>query len=253
MFSSDSCSRTLKEVGSKHKAPYHRRNASLKLIKDCAATIPEIPLEEKIQRLCIMSARVPENTLVTHPTSRESAAFDVLNMRKLFHITEVLIEEASNATEEEERATMTDSFLPIYSTIVALAEIKLGLTNSATKQIPLNPSFALDMGVIGPLYEVSRHCRDPTLRRKIVHLLRISNRQEGLLNSATYAKIVQTIIDIEESGLEDVKVSGDIPLTSRISRHCLSFDMKRLRHTLSFRWVVEDDEERGLSSREILI
>ncbi|KAI4851587.1 hypothetical protein E4T44_02039 [Aureobasidium sp. EXF-8845] len=241
MFGSDPCDHTSKEVISKYKAPQDWHNSCRDLLKNCTTMFDQVPLEEKIQRLCIILA-APKATHYHQPLSRETAAYNVLYMRKLLQITDLLIEEASHV-HEEQRATIYDSFLPIYSNIVSLAESNLGLTNPAAQERPLTPSFALDMGVIGPLYEVSRHCRDPTLRRKIVHLLHISNRQEGLLISRTYAKIVQTIINVEESGLEEVKVSGDIPLSSRISHHCLSFDMKRLRHTLSFKQVVRDEEK----------
>jgi hypothetical protein len=241
MFGSHSCDHASKEVVSKYKAPDDWHNTCRDLLKDGTTLAGKSTLEERIRRLCIISS-APNLTNHTHPLSRETAAYNVIHMRKLLQITDILIGEACHLGEEE-KAAIYDSFLPIYSAIVSLAETNLGLSNSPAVQTPLTPSFALDMGMIGPLYEVSRHCRDPTLRRKIIQLLRASNRQEGLLNSATYAKIVETIITIEESGLQDIKTSRDIPLTSRISHHCLSFDMKRLRHTLSFKRVVGDEEE----------
>lgn len=192
---------------------------------------------------------VPKATQAAAPISRDSAAYNVIHMRRLLETTDILTEEAANLSEDRKAATI-DSFLPLFRAIVSLAEMNLGIPDSDTQATsPLAPSFSLDMGIIGPLYEVSRHCRDPTLRRKIVRLLRMSNRQEGLLNSITYAKIVETIIDIEESGLRDVKESRDIPLRSRISQHCLSFDVERLRHTISYKPLV--GEARGLFHREI--
>jgi hypothetical protein len=250
MFGPESCNHATKEVVSKYKAPDDWHNSCRDLLKDCAATFSELPLEERIQRICIMSgASKPTNH--THPISRETAAYNVMHIRRLLQIADILIEEASNQTEEE-KAAIYDSFLPLHHLIISLAETNLGFSNSDThKTHPLAPSFALDMGVIGPLYEVSRHCRDPFLRRKIVYVLRMSNKQEGLLNSRIYARIVETIIDIEESGLENVKTSGDIPLRSRISQHCLSFDVKRLRYTLSYKPLVR--KEGGFRHREILL
>jgi hypothetical protein len=240
MFGSHSCEHASKEVVAKYKAPDDWHSTCRDLLKDCTTPAGKSTLEEKIRRLCIISS-APNLTNHTYPLSRETAAYNVIHMRKLLQITDILIGEAYHLGEEE-KATIYDFFLPIYSAIVSLAETNLGLSNSPAEKPPLTPSFALDMGMIGPLYEVSRHCRDPTLRRKIVQLLRASNRQEGLLNSAIYANIVQTIMAIEESGLRDIKTSRDIPLISRISHHCLSFDMKRLRHTLSFKRVVGDEE-----------
>jgi hypothetical protein len=250
MFGSDPCGHATKEVVSKYKAPDDWHNSCRELLKDCAAMFSELPMEERIQRICIMT-EAPKATQPTHPISRETAAYNVLHIRRLLQIADIFIEEASNQTEEE-KAAIYDSFLPLHQTIVSLAEKNLGLSNSdAQNATPLAPSFALDMGIIGPLYEVSRHCRDPTLRRRIIFLLRMSNKQEGLLNSHIYARIVETIIDIEESGLENVKTSGDIPLGSRISQHCLSFDVKRLRHTLSYKPLVGDED--GFCHREILL
>lgn len=237
-----------KEVVSKYKAPDDWRASCLALLRDCAAIFGELPPEERIRRLCIMIG-APKATSNGHPVSRETAACNVIHMRQLLEITDILTEEAANLGEDERAATI-DSFLPLYRAIVSLAETNLGLSSSDALQTPpLAPTFSLDMGVIGPLYEVSRFCRDPALRRKIVHLLRMSNRQEGLLNSVTYAKIVETIIDIEESGSSDVKESKDIPLRSRISQHCLSFDVRRLRHTISYKPLV--GETKGFFHREI--
>ena len=237
MFGSNPSEHETKEGSSKYKALGDWRASCQALLKDCAAIFGELPLEERIQQLCIMLG-APKAT--NHPIPRETAAQNVLHMRRLLETTDILTEEAANLSEDK-KAAIIDSFLPLYRAIVSLAETNLGLSHSDTQQTSqLAPSFSLDMGVIGPLYEVSRHCRNPTLRRKIVHLLRMSNRQEGLLNSITYARIVETIIDIEETGLRDVKESRDIPLRSRISQHCLSFDVKRLKHTISYKPLVGD-------------
>lgn len=173
-----------------------------------------------------------------------------MHVRRLLETTSILAEEAQDLSEDK-RAVISDSFLPLHRAIVCLAEANLGLTNSDSRnQAPLAPSFALDMGVIGPLYEVARHCRDPILRRKIVDLLRKSNRQEGLLNSSTYAHIVETIIEIEEDGLTDVQSSKDIPLHARISQHSLSFDLQKSKHTISYKPLIGRVNE--LCHREVL-
>ncbi|KEQ70696.1 hypothetical protein M436DRAFT_52980 [Aureobasidium namibiae CBS 147.97] len=248
MFGSNPSEHETKEGSSKYKALGDWRASCQALLKDCAAIFGELTLEERIQRLCIMLG-VSKVAHTTQPIPRETAAHNVLHMRRLLETTDILTEEAANLSEDK-KAAITDSFLPLYRAIVSLAQTNLGLSDSDALQVsPLAPSFSLDMGVIGPLYEVSRHCRDPTLRRKIVHLLRMSNRQEGLLNSITYAKIVETIIDIEETGLRGVKESRDIPLQSRISQHCLSFDVRRLKHTISYKPLVGN--AKGFFHREI--
>ncbi|THY25985.1 hypothetical protein D6D01_04668 [Aureobasidium pullulans] len=184
------------------------------------------------------------------PSSRETAAYNAVHIRRLLETTSILAEEAQDLSEDK-RAVISDSFLPLHRAIVSLAEANLGLSNSDSRnQAPLAPSFALDMGVIGPLYEVARNCRDPILRRRIVDLLRKSNRQEGLLNSSTYAHIVEKIIEIEEDGLTDVQSSKDIPLHARISQHSLSFDLQRSKHTISYKPLIGRVNE--LCHREVL-
>ncbi|KAF7946719.1 hypothetical protein EAE96_009705 [Botrytis aclada] len=59
-------------------------------------------------------------------------------------------------------------------------------------------SFNLDMGVIIPLYNLVRHCKDPTIRRQVISLLRSFERQEGLWNSVLVAKALDRIVEIEE-------------------------------------------------------
>ncbi|KAI4721931.1 hypothetical protein E4T48_01816 [Aureobasidium sp. EXF-10727] len=245
IFGSSLSDHASKEVVAQYQAPDDWRDSCKDLLRDCAAIFGELPLEQRFERLCIMSG-VPQTTPDTPPVSREAAAYNVLHMRRLLETTNILAEQAIGMTEDEQ-AAVNDSFLPLYRAIVCLAKSNLGLSSPDAQ--PLAPSFALDMGVIGPLYEVARHCRDPSLRRDIVHTLRMSNRQEGLLNSSTYAKIVETIIDIEESGLTDVKSSQDIPLSSRISQHCLSFDLRHFKHTISYKPLV--GESNGFLHREI--
>ncbi|KAK6000279.1 hypothetical protein QM012_003911 [Aureobasidium pullulans] len=250
MFGSSPFDHASKEVVMKYHTPDDWRESCKDLLRDCTAIFGELPMQERIQRLCIMSG-VPKTTHNNLPISREDAAHNALHMRQLLEISNIFDEEISQ-TDEEERAAMNDSLLPLYRVTVSLAEANLGLSSLDTrKTTPLAPSFALDMGVIGPLYEVARRCRDPGLRRRIVHLLRMSNRQEGLLKSSTYAKIVETIIDIEEAGLTDVNSSSDIPLRSRISQHCLSFDLQRLKHTISYKPLIGDSKE--FCHRDILI
>lgn len=242
MFGSSPFDHASKEVVMKYQTPDDWRASCRDLLRDCTAIFGELSFEERIHRLCIMSG-VPKSAQNNSPISRESAAHNALHMRRLLEITNIFDDEAVNS-DDDEKAALNDSLLPLYRITVSLAEANLGLSSSELQETkPLAPSFALDMGVIGPLYEVARRCRDPGLRRRIVHLLRLSNRQEGLLKSSTYAKIVETIIDIEEAGLTDINSSSDIPLQSRISQHCLSFDLKRLKHTISYKPFIGDSKE----------
>ncbi|KAL2029264.1 hypothetical protein VTO58DRAFT_108456 [Aureobasidium pullulans] len=86
----------------------------------------------------------------------------------------------------------------------------------------LAPSFSLDFGIIGPLGILTTRCRDPSLRRKAIHLLRIYNRQEGMWHSSLTANVAERLVKIEEAGLVDVEHCTDIPLAARVSEAIFS-------------------------------
>lgn len=63
----------------------------------------------------------------------------------------------------------------------------------------LKPSFTLDMGIIGPVFNAATLCRDPVIRRKAVQVLRSAARQEGCFNSHVCAIVAEQAIAIEEA------------------------------------------------------
>lgn len=73
------------------------------------------------------------------------------------------------------------------------------MSPGGTTTKPLKPSFSLDNGVIGPLYDVATLCRDPILRRRAVDLLRSAPRREGVFDSQLYAIVAEKIIAVEEA------------------------------------------------------
>jgi hypothetical protein len=69
----------------------------------------------------------------------------------------------------------------------------------ATGRIPRDrPFFSLEAGVAEPLYVVASRCRDPTLRRRALHLLRSHPSREGIWESTLGAKIAEAGMIIEE-------------------------------------------------------
>ena len=66
--------------------------------------------------------------------------------------------------------------------------------------VPLSQatSFSFSPGVVSPLYVIMTRCRDPTIRREALLLLRTCKRREGLWDSALAATLGQKIINIEE-------------------------------------------------------
>ncbi|KAF7511055.1 hypothetical protein GJ744_005601 [Endocarpon pusillum] len=64
----------------------------------------------------------------------------------------------------------------------------------------IKPIFSLSIGIIPPLYLVASRCRDPAIRRQVIHLLSICNRREGIWDSQVTSQLASQILDIEEAG-----------------------------------------------------
>jgi hypothetical protein len=101
--------------------------------------------------------------------------------------------------------------------------------------------------VIAPVFAAISVCRDPVIRRRGIALLKCSNRQEGILNSFLVAKVAERVVELEESGLGDVRCCEDVPNWARISEVRPSFDPVERRATLRYcRWRSEDYVERQI-------
>lgn len=66
----------------------------------------------------------------------------------------------------------------------------------------IKASFALDLGIVPPLFVVATKCRDRKLRRDAISLLLVSPRREGMWDSILSGRVGQWIMDIEEQGLQ---------------------------------------------------
>lgn len=105
-----------------------------------------------------------------------------------------------------------DKYDSIFEDIVSQASFVLGMTGDAI-YIPslsstpsdkivegqLKPSFSVSMGIVPPLYDIATLCRDPSIRRRAMNLLRSASRQEGLLNSYVSAVAAERVIGLEEN------------------------------------------------------
>lgn len=123
--------------------------------------------------------------------------------------------------------TVWDEFRPLYEKIVDLAEEIIGPSAGI-------PRFTLDMGLIGPLYEVIARCRDPFIRRRALLLLKSAHMQEGVWNSTLTATVAERVVQIEEEGLGEVKCCADIPDWARISDVSPVFDPVARKAILSY-------------------
>ena len=63
----------------------------------------------------------------------------------------------------------------------------------------IRPSFSADLGIVPPLFVVATKCREPSVRRHAISLLRGSVRREGMWDSEMVAHIAQWIMMLEEN------------------------------------------------------
>ncbi|KAL4965817.1 Zn(II)2Cys6 transcription factor domain-containing protein [Aspergillus stella-maris] len=89
---------------------------------------------------------------------------------------------------------------------LSLSETQL---EELSRQGKFKPSFTLDMGIVGPVYNTATLCRDPYIRRRAVRVLRSASRQEGCFNSHVCAVIAEHAIAIEEAAAAAIRRYSD--------------------------------------------
>ena len=90
--------------------------------------------------------------------------------------------------------TAIDSYNPAFLELIECAE---HVVNSYKESGKLQP-VSFDMQVIGPLYYTTVKCRDPTLRRRALSLLKLAPRREGLWNAHHAFVTARRVIELEE-------------------------------------------------------
>lgn len=102
----------------------------------------------------------------------------------------------------------------------------------------IKASFALDLGIVAPLFVVATKCRDRKLRREAVRLLMSSPRREGMWDSILCGKVGQWMMEVEEEGMRQFEVWDPIGANEVVSADRrvmvkeISFDLQRREATL---------------------
>jgi hypothetical protein len=196
-------------------------------------------------------------------TAKERLGVAVLNIYRLAHILTLDIDRPNY-----EDQTIVDKHNLVFAKIVELAAFVVESSHDLESPLPAKksyrPSFSLDMGVVGPLFDVATRCRDPFIRRRAVAILRSASRQEGVLNSYLSALVAERVIQIEENAaggyhqlqqspqtdsdgdmimltrqMQDsmIRSCHDIPDSARLSYAYPAFDLVERRVFLSIgRW-----------------
>ncbi|KAL1968403.1 hypothetical protein VTN77DRAFT_1932 [Rasamsonia byssochlamydoides] len=149
-----------------------------------------------------------------------------------------------NAAHDRQSEMQFDAFEQRFHRVVRLAEALLdpcGLAGDVRTAAAM-PTFSVETGVIPPLFYCSYKCRNWSIRRVALSLLRRWQRQEGIWQTPDTAVVLERLIAIESEGLSpgepvpeeariliaQVKV---IPSSPNIRlRYCRSVDPDGTKH-----------------------
>ena len=112
--------------------------------------------------------------------------------------------------------TLWDDYEASFEKIIALSESVVSSPNPSDTFQAKNV-FTLDRGIVGPLYDTARICRNPVLRRKAINILRMNPRREGLWDGVLAARVAERQMELEESAVAEVNVAADVPGWARIN------------------------------------
>lgn len=97
-----------------------------------------------------------------------------------------------------------DSFVPTFRTIVSLGQ------DISTDPMYLTPHlFTFDLGLVNPIRLVSKWCREPSVRRESIALLRQIACREGIWDALTMASVSEWMMEVEEEKMVWIDGVGD--------------------------------------------
>ena len=112
-----------------------------------------------------------------------------------------------------------DNFSPDFERILELTDEFVQYDKARhpdANSIP--PCFHLHMGVIAPLYFVVYKCRDPQVRRRALAIISKCNHQEGPWSGPVLLPLAESVVKLEEQGLDDTEEAADVPESNRMFR-----------------------------------
>ena len=123
----------------------------------------------------------------------------------------------------------------------------------------IKASFALDLGVVPPLFVTATKCRDRKLRREAIRLLLSSPRREGMWDSILCGKVGEWIMEVEEEGLRAFEIWDPIGANElvrpemRVMVKEISFDLQKREATLrcGTRGAREGDPDARARSKDV--
>lgn len=115
-----------------------------------------------------------------------------------------------------------DKFLPAFQQCIAMADDVMAahqLYAGSSK-----PAFTPEVGILPVLFIIGAKCRDPTVRRRVLRVLRRQPLREAVWDNVFAARAVERIAEIEEGKAGGVRVKSmdEIAVWQRIE--CVSWE-----------------------------
>ena len=161
---------------------------------------------EQVQALLLNWIAAIDDTPVTKRERYEALITSKKLLRSAALVASILFDTLGTSEEQS-----YDRHVEKFAEIVALYRDAIGDPTKA----PRTTSFGIDSGVIDTLAFIAGRCRDPVIRRSAIDLLSQTNRSEGDLQGCAGSTITQTLMELEEEGL-NVKEASDIPESRRL-------------------------------------
>ena len=159
--------------------------------------LPEAREEQAQVTLMLQQWLADFETFIMEPRKISDAAerLGPIIMRIQHRIAVVWVAAALESSEDQ-----YDKYLEDYKAVVSLGKSLLEAYKAFEGQKLSN--FSFDMEAAGPVYFAALKCRDPSLRRQAVSIVKQLGRREGLWDCDTLVKVAERIIAVEEEKLQ---------------------------------------------------
>lgn len=140
----------------------------------------------------------------THLLSRISPTASQLDALNLIRLRREYARALLSLLTINAKNNVHDDLIPIYQAIMEFSEKVLQKNSYTPRQgVPESqklehPIFVLGSTVIEPLFFTATRCREPTLRRRALYLMRMCPRREGICEGMMATKVAQKAIEVEE-------------------------------------------------------
>lgn len=132
-------------------------------------------------------------------------------------------------TDHFQDETSYDAHIADFEEVIKLATKLIAFESKHT------PQYSFDGSLIVSVYVTAMKCRDKTIRRNAIGILRSRPMREGTMDSALRARLVELQMEIEEEGA----VGSYIPEEARIRGIKTRCDMEERRGTMRYLVMVE--------------